>query len=187
MMKKLFSRALICVSLMVGTLSICSCDSETIAAILMQLLETGTSYTYTGTGNAESLIANGGSFSRDKKISGNFNVTVKVASTGTSADLTIPAFTCGSLSMSECTFSSLALGTQNDHNVLSTDENNTTILGTVTYNGQTVDVSNLYIECTLDDSQINIKLMSIYFGEPNEAGNYPYAMNFSYSGKVVTM
>lgn len=186
-MKKLFSRALICASLLTGSFSLSSCDSDTIAEIIntaLQLLQTGTTYTYTGTGNAESLISNGTSYTSDKKVSGSFNVTVNVDNSGTTATLTIPAFTCGSLSMTECTFGSLILGTKDNKNVLSIDENNTTIAGQISYNGQTYDVSNLYIECTLDDSQIAIGSMSIYFGEPN-GSNYPVVMNFSYTGKIV--
>ena len=184
-MKKIISRSILCATLLMGSIFATSCDSETIAAIIAQLLNTGTTYTFSGTGNAASLIGTGtntdGSYNYASDGTGTVqtNIQVSVASSGSTATMVIPSFKCGSFTMSQVTFSNLVLSTNGNYNTLSVGESSSAD-GSITYNSQTYDVCNLYIECKLNDSEIIISSMSIYFGDEK------YVINLPFSGKVVT-
>ena len=189
-MKKFFARTLICTMLFGAGFGFTSCDGETIAAIIEQavsLLQQGTPYTFNGKGTATSLLGpadDNGTYQSDTTIVlNNLTSQVSVNSTSTAATLAIAGFTCGSLQMEEVTFSNLELGTSSDgkSNTLTVGDNSSAT-GSVTYNGKSYDVTNLFIECTLNDQNINITQMSIYFG--NESNYDICVMNITYEGKI---
>ena len=189
-MKKFFARTLICTMLFGAGFGFTSCDSETIAAIIEQavsLLQQGTPYTFNGKCTATSLLGpadDNGTYQSDTTIVlNNLTSQVSVNSTSTAATLAIAGFTCGSLQMEEVTFSNLELGTSSDgkSNTLTVGDNSSAT-GSVTYNGKSYDVTNLFIECTLNDQNINITQMSIYFG--NESNYDICVMNITYEGKI---
>ena len=189
-MKKFFARTLICTMLFGAGFGFTSCDGETIAAIIEQavsLLQQGTPYTFNGSGTATSLLGpadDNGTYQSDTTIVlNNLTSQVSVNSTSTAATLAIAGFTCGSLQMEEVTFSNLELGTSSDgkSNTLTVGDNSSAT-GSVTYNGQSYDVTNLFIECTLNDQNISITQMSIYFG--NESNYDICVMNITYEGKI---
>ncbi len=189
-MKKFFARTLICTMLFGAGFGFTSCDGETIAALIEQavsLLQQGTPYTFSGNGMATSLLGpadDNGTYQSDASVTlTGLTSQVTVNSTSTAATLTIAGFTCGSLQMEDVTFSNLVLGTSSDgkSNTLAVGDNSSAT-GSVTYNGQSYDVTNLFIECTLNDQKINITQMSIYFG--NESNYDICVMNITYEGKI---
>ncbi len=148
------------------------------------LLQQDTSYAFIGNGTATSLLgpadANG-TYQSDKTIElKNLTSQVTVNSTSTAATLTIAGFACGRLQMEEVTFSNLVLCTNFDgkSNTLAVGDHSSAT-GSVTYNGQSYDIFNLYIECTLNEQNISIKQMSIYFGYDDIC-----VMNITYEGKI---
>ncbi|GEM_PF-4388261 len=183
-MKKTIKRIALCFAIGSMGLTMGSCDGDDITNILsivQQLINmnAGTNYVYSGTGSSQSLVKSGEEYQIDGNDSIAAQCQVSVSSNGATANLVLPAITCGNFQMSQVTFNSLALSVKDNLNYLSTGDN-TTANGTLTYNGKTYDVSNLYIVCSLNDAQIAISEMSIYFGDDQ------YALNLTFNGKIVS-
>jgi len=178
-MKKLFRKALLFVSIIsMGAFSV-SCDSKTISAIFNNLIKLqGTTYTYSGNGTVQELIlqSDGESYQYGNATPSKFTGSVVLTVNNTLAELTIPSMTVNGASMSQVKFYNLAMQSTNNATKLDVGDS-TSADGTLTVDGTTYSVSNVYIETAVTSQSIAITILSIYFGDNNE-----YAINITYTG-----
>lgn len=192
-MKKSFTRVIMALAILCSGVAVSSCDEETISQIISLLFNTGQTYTYTGT--ATSLALDGSTTAQGwmgDYINGNkpntYNMQVALKS-GNTGELTIPAYTDGKVTVNGITIYNLVLTASQDqsYTVISLDENgNSSIDGSITYNGVTYPAANLYIaNAQATSAQIALE-MTIFFQKDGE-DDYSKAINFTYTGQAETM
>lgn len=192
-MKKIFKKCIVCLSILTMGLTSVSCDSDAITEILATLItnlltqQPGTTYTFSGQGTNQLLKAdssvNTGYVAGGKESTFKCNMTLTIATDNT-CTLTIPAMTIdGGASMSEVTFSNLVMTAATSSTKIDTGDSSTG-LGTLTVNGQSYELSNVYMETSsgATNEKLSIATISIYFGE-----NAEYVVNLTnYNGTAVT-
>lgn len=169
-------------------LTFTSCGENTdwreIASIILNNLlgQQGVTYNFTGKGTMQVLQNTGGA-------NGFVNATERLAFQGTlpltvnnsAATLQIPSMTLGNYQMSNITFSNLVLRAVTNGNVTEYTSvevgDNTTADGSITVNGTSYPVTNLYMETKATNTTLTITIMSIYFGQDNE-----FAVNVVFTG-----
>lgn len=190
-MKKVFKLAFVALATLSLGSMMTSCDEENgIISIIKNLLNPGESYTYTGTAASQSLT---GSYDKEEwyrindKDSQFSNMQVTLKSTQTDATITIPAFTDGKVSVSATTIGGLTQ-TLNEEKTLTTlgiDMSTTTINGTITVDGTTYTIRNLYFEKAAATTTSLELAITLYYGTDSEGDNYSKAINFTYTGTAL--
>ena len=94
--------------------------------------------------------------------------------------MTVPGMTVNGATMSAINFYNLNMAATSNNTTLDVGDN-TSAEGSLTVNGTTYEVSNVYMETTVTSQKLVITLMSIYFGPNNE-----FAMNLTFAGNGVT-
>ena len=210
-MKKTFTRVIMALGILCSGAVVTSCDEDTITQIINiigNLINTGQTYTYTGTATSQSLTG-----SADNKewvyINAtksnpegiyefqNMEVSLNSSKTGTGT-LTIPAYQEGNVTTSLITISGLSMAVSSDQSntKLSIGEESR-IEGSLTYNGKNYTAANLSIaeaQSTNGDQKIEgtatsaaLQLeMTIYFQGEEDGDDYSKAINFTYVGKAET-
>lgn len=169
-------------------LAFTSCGENTdwreIASLILNNLlgQQGVTYNFIGTGTMQVLQNTSGA-------NGFVNATEKLAFQGTlpltvnnsTATLQLPSMTLGKYQMSNVTFSNLVLRAVTNGNVTEYTSievgDNTTADGTITVDGNSYPVSNLYLQAKATNTTLTITAMSIYFGQNDE-----YAVNVVFTG-----
>ena len=187
-MKKVFKLAFVALATLSLGSMMTSCDEENgIISIIKNLLNPGETYTYTGTAASQSLT---GSYDKEEwyrindKDSQFSNMQVTLKSTQTDATITIPAFTDGKVSVSATTIGRLTQ-TLNEEKTLTTlgiDMSTTTINGTITVDGTSYTIRNLYFEKAAATTTSLELAITLYYGTDSEGDNYSKAINFTYTG-----
>lgn len=185
-MRKFFRKAILSVCILSMGLVNVSCDSDTITELITILItnlvgQQGTTYTFSGSGTAQELIMQSdGQYqygnATPAKFSGNFSVTVN----NTLANMTVPGMTVNGATISAINFYNLSMTATSNNTTLDVGDS-TSAEGSLTVNGTTYEVSNVYMETTVTNQKLTITIMSIYFGESNQ-----YVMNLTYLGNGVT-
>lgn len=186
-MKKFFKKAFVCLSIMGMGLTTTSCDSETIATILQTFLpniigmfqgnfNNGT--TYTGTYTLQVL-------------KGNYQTEEYAAATdlmkfeGTScvvqvqngtASIQLPGTTIadGYVLSEEVQLGSLVAS----NGKIEVGDDGLTGTGSLTVNGNKLDIANAYVDATYTEQTFIVKQISLYFGDGS------YVVNVTFDGKV---
>ena len=166
-----------------------SCDSETLQQIIGMLFNTGQTYTYSGSATSQSLTGsyNSGEWhyvnqNHDTQLT-NMTVQLQSSTTGT---LTLAPYTDGAVTVQQITIYNLAMTAAADQSYTSLSiGENSTIDGTIQYNGVTYTAANLYIEkAQATSGNISLK-MTLYFQAAN-TDDYQMAINLTYTGAAVT-
>ena len=195
-MKKTFTRVIMALGILCSGAVVTSCDEDTITQIINiigNLINTGQTYTYTGT--ATSLALDGSTTAQGwmgDYINGNkpntYNMQVALKS-GNTGEITIPAYTDGKVTVNGITISNLVLSASQDQSYteISLDESgNSRIDGSITYNGVTYTTANLYIANAQATSAQIVLEMTIYFQGEEDGDDYSKAINFTYKGQTET-
>lgn len=187
-MKKVFKLAFVALATLSLGSMMTSCDEENgIISIIRNLLNPGETYTYTGTAASQSLT---GSYDKEEwyrindKDSQFSNMQVTLKSTQTDATITIPAFTDGKVSVSSTTIGGLTQ-TLNEEKTLTTlgiDMSTTTIDGTISVDGTSYTIRNLYFEKAAATTTSLELAITLYYSIDSEGDNYSKAINFTYTG-----
>lgn len=184
-MKKLFRSFALGLAIAGAGLTTVSCDSDTISqlidVVLGNLVNTGQTYTYTGTANIQCLEgASADQLAEVAKGTAQLQVILKSSTTGT---LTIQGFTLDKASMTTVTLNNLAMTTDANKTKTTLSIGDNSAFGqndSFTYNGKTYPASNLHIETATATSDAIALKMTIWFGD------YTDAVNLEYTGKAVS-
>ncbi|MBQ7571898.1 MAG: hypothetical protein IJT19_06635 [Bacteroidaceae bacterium] len=188
-MKKVFKSAMLVLAMLTTGLVTTSCDSETLQQIIGMLFNTGQTYTYSGSATSQSLTGsyNSGEWhyvnqNHDTQLT-NMTVQLQSSTTGT---LTLAPYTDGAVTVQQITIYNLAMTAAADQSYTSLSiGENSTIDGTIQYNGVTYTAANLYIEkAQATSGNISLK-MTLYFQAAN-TDDYQMAINLTYTGAAVT-
>ena len=188
-MKKVFKSAMLVLAMLTTGLVTTSCDSETLQQIIGMLFNTGQTYTYSGSATSQSLTGsyNSGEWhyvnqNHDTQLT-NMTVQLQSSTTGT---LTLAPYTDGAVTVQQITIYNLAMTAAADQSYTSLSiGENSTIDGTIQYNGVTYTAANLYIEkAQATSGNISLK-MTLYFQTANTE-DYQMAINLTYTGAAVT-
>ncbi len=194
-MRKIFRKAILSLCILSMGLVFANCstlgnfgkniDSNTLTQIITALVtdlvgQKGTVYTFSGSGTAQQLVMRSDGQYNSAGDATNYKANMKVTTNNTFANLEIPAIKLKGCKMSIVTFYNLSMTTATNSTSLTVGDN-TTADGTITIDGATYSVSNVYMETTVTNQKLTITMMSIYFGENNQ-----YVMNLTYTGNGVT-
>lgn len=187
-MKKLFKSALLVLALLGAGTVTTSCDSETLQQIIGLLFNTGQTYTYQGTATSQALT---GSYSSGEWHYINENKNTQLTSmtaqlqSSTTGTLTLAPYTDGAVTVNQITIYNLTMTAAADqsYTALSIGDNST-IDGTIVYNGTTYTAANLYIEKAQATSAGLVLSMTLYFQAAN-TDDYQMAINLTYNGQGV--
>jgi len=187
-MKKLFKSALLVLALLGAGTVTTSCDSETLQQIIGLLFNTGQTYTYRGTATSQALT---GSYSSGEWHYINENKNTQLTSmtaqlqSSTTGTLTLAPYTDGAVTVNQITIYNLTMTAAADqsYTALSIGDNST-IDGTIVYNGTTYTAANLYIEKAQATSAGLVLSMTLYFQAAN-TDDYQMAINLTYNGQGV--
>lgn len=194
-MRKIFRKAILSLCILSMGLVFANCstlgnfgkniDSNTLTQIITALVtdlvgQKGTVYTFSGSGTAQQLVMRSDGQYNSASDATNYKANMKVTTNNTFANLEIPAIKLKGCKMSIVTFYNLSMTTATNSTSLTVGDN-TTADGTITIDGATYSVSNVYMETTVTNQKLTITMMSIYFGENNQ-----YVMNLTYTGNGVT-
>ena len=188
-MKKLFKSALLVLALLGAGTVTTSCDSETLQQIIGLLFNTGQTYTYQGTATSQALT---GSYSSGEWHYINENKNTQLTSmtaqmqSSTTGTLTLAPYTDGAVTVNQITIYNLTMTAAADqsYTALSIGDNST-IDGTIVYNGTTYTAANLYIEKAQATSAGLVLSMTLYFQAAN-TDDYQMAINLTYTGQATT-
>ena len=194
-MRKFFRKAILSLCILSMGLVVANCstfgnfgkniDSNTLTQIITALVtdlvgQKGTVYTFSGSGTAQQLVMRSDGQYNSAGDATNYKANMKVTTNNTFANLEIPAIKLKGCKMSIVTFYNLSMTTATNNTSLTVGDN-TTADGTITIDGATYSVSNVYMETTVTNQKLTITMMSIYFGESNQ-----YVMNLTYTGNGLT-
>ena len=139
--------------------------------IVNMMGQRGTTYSYTGEGTQQQLTlkAGGTAFQdyNETTKSAAFKGALPVTINNTTANITIPTMKVGNGTISALTISNMVLAQDNAGTKISVGDNSM-IDGTYTVDGTAYKASNLYIDALITSQQLNVTLMSIYFGDKGE-------------------
>jgi len=160
-----------------------------LSGLLGNLAGSNKTYNFTGTATSQSLYgsyaSSSWSFANSNKTNtlNNMAVTLKAGNTAT---ITIPAYTDGKVKYSAINIYNLAMTANSSQSTTTlTISDNSTIDGTVTYNGATYSAANLYItSATATSGGLNLE-MTVYF-KKTDGTDYCNAVNITYKGAAVT-
>ena len=191
-MKKTFKYAAIALAFLCTGSVMTSCDGDDniLTQIINLIFNTGETYTYQGTATSLSLDGSttsegwtGNYINSNQPTSRTLQVSLKA---GNTAELTIPAYTDGKVTVNTITIYNLAMtaSSDNSYTVLSIGDNST-IDGTITYNGVTYTAANLYIaKSQVTSGAISLDLTMYFQGSGED--DYSKAINFTYTGAAIT-
>ena len=201
-MKKFFKHtALLLAILSTGTI-VTSCNEDTLTYvfnIISNFINTGQNYIYTGSASSQTLQGQEGSMTAsawrgdyvnktDDNPTGAYNFSgMKVTlTTGNTAQIVIPAYQEGNVSLTDITISDLSLTSSADQKTATIDLTESSMIdGTLTYNNVNYPAGNLYIEkAVVTETQLELSL-TIFFAGSTE-GEYPMATNFTFQGTLPT-
>ena len=139
--------------------------------IVNMMGQRGTTYSYTGQGTQQQLTLKAGGtafqdYNETTKAAA-FKGTLPVTINNTTANITIPTMKVGNGTISALTISNMVLAQDNAGTKISVGDNSM-IDGTYTVGGTAYKASNLYIDALITSQQLNVTLMSIYFGDKGE-------------------
>lgn len=169
-----------------------SCDENTLTQLLpiiTDIFNPGTVYSYTGTANTESLIA-GEKAGTWHTISESEVAPMQIDLTESQSTITlaIPAYSeDNKVITSNITISDLVATPNSDqtYSTLSLGEN-CWVNGTMTYDGVKYEPAALYIEEAIASANYLKLKMTIYFRVAGETGDYATAINFTYTGTIIS-
>ena len=194
-MKKFFKKAFIFIALGAMSLTTTSCDSDTVQEIVSMLITNltnlnGQTYQYQCQGKAEVLTMNAAGEYNTSGVS-QFNGVFSVRYSGATANVTVPAMKIGNVDMSLVTISGLALTAQNNYTSISVPDTGVNGEGSITVDGKTYQLSNIFveegthtnqIEATATSQNLSFKTFQLFFGD-----NYEYVVSLTtVSGEALT-
>ena len=136
----------------------------------------GTKQDYSGAYTAQLLTYGSNGYQEaGKAASTTATTTLYVQNTGATG-ITIPAITANGASMTQVSLTNLTA--QNGTYKLS--DSSTVTEGKLTYNGQTYDLANAYVELTYSGTASCSYTASIYFNYNESKQQYMYAMNVTF-------
>ncbi len=184
-MRKYIIRICLCLAVLLTGVTLSSCDeNNTWLNFIKNLIGTNTTYVYSGNATYQCLSEpnSDGAYTKTLAEFSAQNVQVQLTTSSaneTLATVVLPAASTNGLSISAITISNLTMQSTTSSTTLTVGDN-AYIDGTLSYNGKSVEASNLYItEASATSGVITLKL-TVYFGEMSEA------VNFTYSGKVIS-
>ncbi|MDE7165583.1 MAG: hypothetical protein K2O17_00955 [Bacteroidaceae bacterium] len=172
-----------------------SCDENTLAEILPiigEIVNPGTVSSYTGTATTESFIAGEQAdvwYSISNSKSEVAPMQIDLTETQSAIKLAIPAYSESNNKVvtSNITISGLVAtpDSEQPYSTLSIGEN-AMIDGSMTYDGVKYDTAALYIEKAIVSANELELSISIYFREKDKTGDYSTAINFTYTGSIIS-
>lgn len=174
-MKKFFTRVLpIFVASLFGFVST-SCSEEEIAAILNLITnltgQNGESYDYQCNGKIQPCIINGEQYMpMGSGTPLSYSGTITVKATQSTATLTVPAVNVDGVTIGQVTISGLTLTAVGEsYTSLSVPDQGVSAEGSITVDGKTYEISNLYLEdAKLTSQELAITNLQLFFGEGEE-------------------
>ncbi len=172
-----------------------SCDSESLTQVLTTILgnlfNTGETYTFTGTGTSQALTGsiNSGKWTYINSSTSNSTGTSNLSSAtvsltcNTTANLTLPAYTDGKVSVGSITLYNLTMST-NSAQTLTTLSigDNSSIDGSITVDGVTYTGYTVYLgKAEATSESINLE-MTLYFQGASDGEDCSKAINLTYTG-----
>lgn len=185
-MKKFFTKVMVALCLMGGSMSFSSCDSDVVSEIVGALLPeligdiwggSGQTNNYVGNFSEQLLVKNGEGYAAATETEA-YEGTTLAASVNkkNQVSLTIPGHTNASetFTISDITISNLDLDESGSLEV----GDNSSISGSIKVGSKTYEASDAYIKCTITSSNLTVSTISIYFGDDE------YALNVTFSGAI---
>lgn len=192
-----FHQLIACLLVAVVSMSISSCDTvkkvladqqtqQLLGAIITNMMgQQGSNYQFKGSGTTQLLTLKAGGTAFQDYEQGSkqvkFNGQMMVVVNNTNANMIIPDLKVGEGTMNGIKLYNMQLSQATNATGITVGDNST-IDGTYTINGKAYKASNLYISATVTNQQLNITLMSIYFGDNGE-----YAVNIVFDGQTAPL
>lgn len=185
-MKKFFTKVMVALCLFGGSFSFSSCDSDVIGEIIGTLLPeligniwggSGETNNYVGDFSEQLLKADGSSFIAATEAESYSGTTIAASvNKQNQISITIPGHTNSTKTF---TITDIVLGNLEiaEGGALSVGDNST-ISGSITVGGKSIEATNCYIKSTVTSGNLSISEMSIYFGDD------VYALNVKFEGKI---
>lgn len=188
-MKKTFKYVMVALAMLSAGTVITSCEGEDnfLTQIINLLFNTGETYTYQGKATSLSLDGStteqgwvGNYINGNQPSSRSLQVSLKA---GNTAEVAIPAFTDGKVTVNAITIYNLAMtaSSDNSYTILDLGENSS-IDGSIIYDGVTYSAANLHIYSAQVTSAAISLDMDIFFQGSNDGTDYSKCVKFTYTG-----